>query len=125
MKFFVDSLKLLSKEYYIRNFLFGLIFTIPSLILVSKMPNTIRMVEAISFITLGTLLYPYSRFVYESVIKYVVGENFWAFNGIVFITAKSISMLLCWIWAIFIAPIGIGYLVFKNYNDSKKISASY
>ena len=124
MKFFVDSLKLLPKEYYIRNFIFGLIFTIPSLILVSKMPNTYRMVEAISFITLGTLLYPYSRFVYESVVNFIVGNNFWAFNGVIFLFVKGITMLICWVWAIFIAPIGIGYLVLRNYNDTKRINAS-
>jgi hypothetical protein len=64
-----------------------------------------------------TLLYPYSRFVYESVIEFLTGNNeFYVAGNLLFlmIIFKLVMMTLCWTLAPFIAPIGLGYLYFHH-----------
>ena len=105
----------LSREYFIRQFLFGLIF--PALLLVAL--NQDSAVGPAPFgtyflIVVNTLLYPYSRFVYESVVNYILGKNVFFVNAWSMLVAKLMTMTLCWACAIIIAPIGLLYLYFHH-----------
>ncbi|SUH09227.1 membrane protein [Salmonella enterica subsp. enterica] len=60
------------------------------------------------------LLYPYARFVYEQVVSFIMGENVFFINAIVMLMAKVITMCLCWIFSIFIAPVGLAYLYYYH-----------
>ena len=62
----------------------------------------------------STFLYPYSRFVYESVVGFLMGENVFYFNAFVMLFAKLFTMLMCWSFAIVVAPIGLAYLYFHH-----------
>jgi hypothetical protein len=105
----------LSREYYIRNFLFGLIFPAILIFMFLNAPVYHQKVYLIGiYALLSTLLYPYSRFVYEGIIDYIVGENRFFVNGLLYIGVKLFTMYLCWIMAIFIAPIGLIYLYFQK-----------
>ncbi|MDY0272453.1 MAG: hypothetical protein RBR37_08065 [Advenella sp.] len=103
----------LSLNYYVRNFILGLIF--PALLLFMQsqttQPTSIGMIV---FLTVSSLLYPYARFVYESIIGYIMGQNVFFINAIVMLFTKLITMLLCWACAIFIAPVGLIYLYFYH-----------
>ena len=68
----------------------------------------------IAFMVISTLLYPYSRFVYESVAGYLMGRNIFFLNAFVLLFVKFIAMMLCWVLAIFMAPIGLAYLYFHH-----------
>ncbi len=103
----------LSTQYYVRNFLFGLIF--PALILfqLSHGPSGLR-IGTIIICIVSSLLYPYARFVYESIVGYIMGNNVFFVNAIIMLFVKVITMALCWCFAIFIAPIGLGYLYYHH-----------
>lgn len=99
----------LSKEYYFRQFVFGLLL---SVIFYMAMPYPSY--KAISFILINTLLYPYSRFFYEAIISFIFGENTFIVSVIPMLFIKVVSMLVCLLMAIFIAPLGLLYLYFYN-----------
>lgn len=102
----------LSKEYYLRQLLFGSVFTA---IMVFMMFRTGRFdAGVIIFTLLSTLLYPYSRFVYESIVDFIFGNNTFFINSIFFLLIKMFTMLICWNFAIFIAPIGLIYLYWHH-----------
>lgn len=65
-------------------------------------------------VIINTFLYPYSRFVYESIVNFIMGDNVFFFNGIVFLVAKCITMIFCYLFATTIAPIGLIYLYFYH-----------
>ncbi|MFA5702314.1 MAG: hypothetical protein WC982_02250 [Advenella sp.] len=103
----------LSLTYYFRHFIFGLIFPVLFLFMQSQttQPTSIGMIV---FLVISTLLYPYSRFVYESIIDFIMGQNVFFINTIVMLITKLTTMLLCWVFAIFIAPAGLVYLYFYH-----------
>jgi hypothetical protein len=102
----------LSAQYYIRQFSFALLLAVALIYLLrhggtEQAPVGLAMYGMIG---LNTLLYPYSRFVYESVVDYIMGNNVFFVNAIVMLLAKLFTILLCWFFAIFIAPIGLIWL---------------
>lgn len=113
----------LTRQYYLRQFLFGLIF--PGMMLFVMLnghadpagPHAVGDgigAGRILFMAVNTLLYPYARFVYESVIGYIVGNNLFILNALVLLAVKFIMMAVCWAFAIFIAPVGLAYLYFHH-----------
>mgnify|MGYP001086015253 FL=1 len=109
----------LSARYYVRQFLFGLIF--PALILFvltrGSQPHASAF-GAYALFAVNTLLYPYSRFVYESIIGYIMGSNVFFVNAILMLFVKLITMAICWSFAIFIAPFGLLYLYIHHSRKS-------
>lgn len=104
----------LSKEYYLLQLLFGSIFTG---IMVFLMFQTEGFdVGYIIFLLLSTLLYPYSRFLYKSIVELIFGSDTF-FNSIFFLVFKIFTMLMCWNLAIFMGPIGLIYLYWHHSRD--------
>ena len=103
----------LSKAYYFRQFIFGIIL---SVIIYFLMTKGNRHIEFTMFFLLiiNAILYPYSRFIYETVIGFIMGNNTFIVNSILFFLIKFLTMLLCWLFAIFIAPVGLAYLYFYH-----------
>lgn len=103
----------LSMQYYFRQFFFGL--AIAAFIFFMSTQGGRSMSAGMLFFTVvSTLLYPYSRFVYESVIGFVMGENVFFVNAIFMLFTKFITMAICWVFAIFVAPIGFAYLYYHH-----------
>lgn len=115
--FIKQSIGGLSKQYYIRDFLFGMLFFGFFVWVISTSTTPMKFPPLFIF-AISTLLYPYSRFVYETLINYIIGDNrFWT-NAILFLMTKFIMMALCWAFAIFIAPIGlIGLYFYHSYQE--------
>jgi hypothetical protein len=65
-------------------------------------------------LVVNTLLYPYSRFVYESIMNFIMGQNVFFVNALLMLGVKLMTMLLCWAFAIFVAPIGLAYLYYHH-----------
>lgn len=101
----------LSAQYYVRQFLFGLIFPVLLLFMLSHLTtsNPVPFI-AYALFAVNTLLYPYSRFVYESIVSYIMGGNVFFVNAILMLVVKLMTMAICWAAAILIAPIGLLYL---------------
>jgi hypothetical protein len=108
----------LSAQYYIRQLFFGFLFAALIVYVVISGGKPIQF-SMIALLVINTLLYPYSRFVYESVVGFIMGNNVFFVNAIFMIVMKIFTMMLCWSFAIFIAPIGLAYLY---YHHSKAAS---
>lgn len=114
----------LTKTYYFRQLFFGSLFLV-LFIWMSMLPHPEgsdprpgSMLIMILFV-INTLLYPYSRFVYERIVGFVLGDNVFFGPAIVMMGMKIITMFLCWGFAIFIAPIGLLYLYFHHTKHEK------
>lgn len=112
----------LSAAYYVRQFIFGLV--ISGLILYAAT----RDLDAhplqwglVVFLVINTVLYPYARFVYESVIGFIMGNNVFWVNAILMLFVKLITMGLCWVFAIFIAPVGLAYLYYYHSKEEARV----
>jgi hypothetical protein len=99
----------LTPAYYFRQFVFGLCFAAFFIFFASRAPHAMSLGMA-AVLVANTLLYPYARFVYEGVINFVLGENTFIVNAFFMLFVKLFTMLACWTFAIFMAPVGLIYL---------------
>lgn len=99
----------LTTRYYIRQFLFGFAVTAFVTFMSFKSPHPAQF-GVVALIVVNTFLYPYSRFAYESVVGFIMGSNLFFLNAFVMLFVKGLTILLCWVFAVFIAPIGLLYL---------------
>lgn len=103
----------LSMPYFIRHFIFGLAISAFVVFMSARSPSGISF--SLLFISIiSAALYPYSRFVYESIINFIMGENVFFVNAFLMLFVKIMTMVMCWAFAIFIAPIGLAYLYFYH-----------
>jgi len=104
----------LSRRYYLRQLAFASIMAAILIWMLSqtKDPSVKPGIYALLFI--NTLLYPYSRFVYESVVGFIIGNNVFFVNALFMLIAKLMTMTMCWSMAIFIAPLGLAYLYWHH-----------
>lgn len=103
----------LSAPYYLRHFIFGLAFPIFVFMMLSQSSRPIHM-PLVLMMVLNTMLYPYSRFVYESIVNFIVGENVFFVGAVLALVVKAMTMAFCWVGAIFVAPLGLAYLYFHH-----------
>ena len=103
----------LSGSYYSRQFFLGLLFLAMTVFAGSRsqqgVPFAIIMLAGVN-----TVLYPYARLVYESVVAFFLGGNVFCVNPFIMTVVKSLTMTLCWAFAIFIAPLGLLYLYYHH-----------
>ena len=80
MSFIKKTFGGLSASYYLRHLFFGAIFTTLYVILFYSMGDK----RVLTYIVLAgnTFLYPYSRFVYESIVGFIFGKNVFFVNAI-------------------------------------------
>lgn len=102
----------LTKDYLFRQYFFGVIIGGIFYSIFTSSGDSVLLVTF--FVVINTLLYPYSRFVYERVMSFLIGNNFFMVNGIFFLMFKCITMAWCWMASLMIAPVGLAYLYFKN-----------
>lgn len=108
----------LSPQYYFRQFVFGLAFPLFIYFMTSKGTHPIQ-ISMVLLMVVNTLLYPYSRFVYESIMNFIMGQNAFWVNAFFMLFVKLITMALCWVFALFIAPIGLVYLYYYHSKASR------
>lgn len=111
----------LSLNYYLRQFLFGLLIFALFIFAGVKHPETGKWnISVLTILIISQFLYPYARFVYESIIDYILGNNVFFANTILVLIVKLFTMLLCYGLAIFIAPVGLIYLYFYHTKQEKQ-----
>ncbi|AZR58676.1 hypothetical protein [Eikenella corrodens] len=106
----------LTTAYYVRHFLFGLVLY-GGVVWMSVQTGNLR---HIPLFTLCQFLYPYSRFVYESVVGFILGRNIVLVNPIVMLVSKIFTITLCWTMSVFIAPFGLAYLYFYHSKQERQ-----
>ena len=110
----------LSREYYFRQLIFGAVLA--SLMIAININGGLTLINGgltlpvtfIAILIVNALLYPYSRFVYESIMAFIMGDNLIFLNAFIMLFLKLMTMVLCFSFAIFIAPIGLIYLYFYH-----------
>lgn len=105
----------LSKQYYFRQLFFGVLMAI--VIIWGSFHATgltAQNIGMVIWVTIFTLLYPYSRFVYESVVGFIMGDNVFYGNAILMMAFKLMTMGICFAASVFIAPIGLVYLYYHH-----------
>jgi hypothetical protein len=107
----------LSAPYYLRHFAFGLMF--PAFLYFSLRHNPGPPAPPLIYLLViaNAFLYPYSRFAYEGVVSFILGENFFFINMWVMLFAKFLTMFACWLFAIAIAPLGLVYLYVRHSRE--------
>ena len=99
----------LSAQYYFRQLFFSLLIAILFYVM-STLGNKTMPIEMWLFAAICSLLYPYSRFVYESIVGFIMGNNVFFVNALSMLISKAVTMLMCWLFAALIAPFGLIYL---------------
>ena len=117
--FFWKTFGGLAPAYYFRHFVFGLMFPAFVYLGVMDQPETPRW-HFYGYVLVSTLLYPYSRFIYERVVEFVLGSNVFYLNGWIFLFWKLATMAVCWALAMAIAPIGLLYLYIHYSHEERK-----
>lgn len=107
----------LSKQYYIRQFLFGVGISV-FVYFISTAGNRPIEIGVVLFSVISTLLYPYSRFVYESIVDFIMGDNVFFVNVLWLFFVKYLTMMMCWGLAMFIAPLGLAYLYYHHSKEN-------
>lgn len=102
----------LTRPYYVRQFCFGLLFVAFVMAMASRSTSGISF-GAVVVLVVNALLYPYARFVYESVVGFVMGNNVFIVNAVAMLAVKFLTMGLCFAFAVFIAPVGLLYLYIR------------
>lgn len=112
----------LSTAYYVRQFVFGLVISGLILYVATRDLDAHPLQWGlVVFLVINTVLYPYARFVYESVIGFIMGNNIFWVNALLMLFVKLITMVICWSFAIFIAPVGLAYLYYHHSKEESRV----
>lgn len=105
----------LTRAYLFRQLFFGAAMGVLAIAVLNKgSGGTGASIWAYLWVAVNIALYPYSRFVYESVVSFILGENVFYLNAIFMLVAKLFTMYLCFMFAPVIAPLGLAYLYFRH-----------
>jgi hypothetical protein len=104
----------LSTAYYLRQLFFGVLFALVIFFFFSRMPTTNSRTPLYLFLVVNVLLYPYSRFVYEGIVGFIMGDNVFVVSGFIWLLVKYFTMAMCFAFAIFVAPVGLVYLYWHH-----------
>lgn len=103
----------ISSAYYFRQMFFGLLIAASVVFMALRSPSGMP-AGLVLVIALNVLLYPYARFVYESVVGFVIGDNVFFVHAFLMLFVKSLTMIACFGFAIFLAPVGLLYFYVRN-----------
>ena len=109
-----DTFGGLSRNYYFRQLLFGGGLSALLYLAVTQNPNDSMPLALLPLLALNALLYPYSRFLYEKIVGFVIGDNAFYVPIFIMLFVKYLTMMMCLVCAIFIAPFGLLYLFFHH-----------
>ncbi len=117
----INIFKGLTPQYYFRQLFFSiLIFGIIILFMGNAgIELDEKAYKGLVLGTINTLLYPYARFAYESIVNFFTGDNEFYLNAVWMLMVKFLTMVLCWGFAIFIAPLGL-ILIYLYQRKEKK-----
>jgi hypothetical protein len=120
MSFISKTFGGLTASYLVRQYIFGII--LGGLFIYLRLSAKID-IPFIIFAVISTILYPYSRFVYESIVDFIFGDNIIVFTGtlmLIMLLVKFVIIVACWSFSIFIAPFGLLFLYFYHTRIEKQ-----
>ncbi len=115
-KFLNMTFRGLTRAYYLRHLFFGAL--IGAMFLFLRILGGLHILDLV-WVVASTFLYPYARFVWEGVVGFILGENVFYLPALVMLGAKLFTMMLCWNFAIFIAPVGLAYIYWYQSRNAE------
>lgn len=112
----------LSMQYYMRQLFFGSMILAFTYFIATQKITEISLQDHLpiaSLFVLNTFLYPYSRFAYESIMGFIMGETIFI-SSLITVVFKLITMYVCWQFSIFIAPVGLAYLYYLHSKRNRE-----
>lgn len=109
MRMIKKLLGTLDPSYLIRHYLFGIL--VFGFMIYSRQHHLD--LREIIYLTASLVLYPFSMFVYDNIVAFLLGDNILIQAVIVKVIWVTIRTLFIFLFSIFIAPIGILYLLYK------------
>lgn len=103
----------LTNQYLARQLFFGIAMAAGFIALTQRAPESPG-AGFVAMMLICAVLYPYSRFVYESIFNFIIGDNFFMLPAAPMMIAKIFMMVVCFALAPLIAPIGLAYLYFRH-----------
>lgn len=103
----------LSREYYLRQFLVGLIVPAVLARVFIERPTHLPLWMLCLFVA-NSLLYPYARFAFDCIASLLSGRTVLVVPLLVLLFVKAGVLALCWGCAIFIAPVTLACLYFRH-----------
>jgi len=103
---------------YIRHFLFGLLFPAIAYAALSSR-STPSPWHMYAIFAVNSLLYPYARHAYETIVEFILGNNVIFANLGFVLFVKIFTMLLCWGFAVVVAPLGLLFIYFQTGKVAK------
>lgn len=117
----------LKREYLIRQYFFAIMFAVAITMFLTwaeqeatKDPDAGMTWTFYFFLVVDTILYPYSRWVYETVLGFILGRNLFIAPLDTFFLVKLFTMAICFGLAIWIAPIGLMVIYIYHTVQEKK-----
>jgi len=114
-KFITTIYGTLSLSYLIKQYVFGGIMY--ALMLYANGASPIHKTGVFIFLTLSLVLYPFAMFVYDSVVNTLLGNWIVSVPAFLPLIWLLIKIVLIFMFAILIAPIGILYLCITRRHD--------
>lgn len=109
----------LDRSYLFKQYLVGIaIFAICAFI-VNRYSDGLGLYTLLTF-SVNTLLYPYSRYLFQSMLKAVFGNTVFDKGAAILTVLRVASIIVCWIAAWLIAPFGLVYLYFRGGQKSAR-----
>jgi hypothetical protein len=91
--FLMFSILGLKASYFFRQLFFGAILA--ALTLVKQDAKSLQFKDPNLFTIVPTLLYPYSRFLYEQIMRFLMGGNVFIMPALILLPFKFLTMFLC------------------------------
>lgn len=72
-----------------------------------------------AFLTASTLLYPFAKYLYDSMMGFLMGNNLFILPAVPHLIIKGMMVLLLWFGALLFAPFGIALVNHQRLKASK------
>lgn len=113
----------LTTSYLIRQYFFGILIGVCFIGFLSmgESAETGKIVKTplIIFTVINVILYPYARYVFDSAVGFIMGDNVFLLPLPMMFAIKFANIVLCFAFAIFMAPAGLLYLYFYHSKQEK------
>lgn len=118
----------LSREYYWRHFLIALAFIVLPILAALyiydmkelQFSYDPRMIFITVLVVLMLLIYPYSRFVYDSLAGFIMGDSVYLINPLLLFFWRFFVFIICMQFSFVLAPVGMIYLYFYHTKQERQ-----
>ncbi|SDJ83634.1 hypothetical protein [Streptococcus gallolyticus] len=101
----------LDRSWLIRHYLFSFVFL--AIFSYSSRYDDSYFSSGFILFLLSSIFYPFAMFVYESIVKLIMGDNVFILPAIPLLIWKLVRFIIIWAFSIPIGIIGFGYLYFR------------